>query len=174
MGAAAIFAAAAVVSAYGKIQEGKAQEEAAKSQAQAAEYNATVSTQNAQIARNNASIREEVQRRKSRSILAQQFAGTAQAGIDFSGTAADVFTQSETMAELDALNIRYEGDLQSRGLLAEATGERYQAEAALVNGKNARTAANISAAGSLLQGASGYKYMSSTPSSATTSTPKLS
>lgn len=173
MGAAPIFLIAAAVSAYGKYQEGQAQQESAKSQAQAAEYNATVSTQNAQIARNNASIREEVQRRKSRSILAQQFAGTAQAGIDFSGTAADVFNQSETMAELDALNIRYEGDLQSRGLLAEATGERYQAASALVNGKNAQTAANISAAGSLLQGASGYKYMSSTPSSATTSTPKL-
>lgn len=174
MGAAAIFAAAAVVSAYGKYSEGQAQEEAAKSQSQAAEYNATVSTQNAQIARNNSSIREELQRRKARSILAQQFAGTAQAGIDFSGTAADVFSQSETMAELDALNIRYEGDLQSRGLLAEAAGERYQSEAALVNGKNARTAANISAAGSLLQGASGYKYMTATPSATTASTPKLS
>lgn len=169
-----LFLAAAAVTAYGKYSEGQAQQEAAKSQAQAAEYNATVSTQNAQIARNNASVREELQRRKSRSILAQQFAGTAQAGIDFSGTAADVFSQSETMAELDALNIRYEGDLQSRGLLAEAAGERYQGQAALVNGKNAQTAANISAAGTLLQGASGYKYMSATPSATTASTPKLS
>lgn len=172
MAAAPFYLAAMAITAYGKYQEGQAQEEAAKSQSQAAEYNATVSTQNAQIARNNASIREEVQNRKSRSILAQQFAGTAQAGIGFSGTAVDVFSQSETMAELDALNIRYEGDLQSRGLLAEAAGERYQSQAALVNGKNASSAANISAAGTLLQGAAGYKYMSTAPSTPTT--PKLS
>jgi hypothetical protein len=53
------------------------------------------------------------------------------------------------MAELDALNTRYEGDLQSRGLLATAAGERYQAEANRINAKNAEKASYIKAGASV-------------------------
>lgn len=141
--------ATAATQAVGAIAEGQAQKEAYKAQANVNEYNAKVSEMNAQIARNNASVREEALRRKSRQVLGQQRGAIAQAGIAFSGSALDIIEQSSVMAELDALNTRYEGDLQSRGLLATAAGERYQAEANRINAKNAEKASYIKAGASV-------------------------
>lgn len=151
--------ASAATAAVGSIAEGQAQKEAYKSQANANEYNAKVSDMNAQIARNNASVREEAMRRKSRQVLGQQRGAIAQAGIQFTGSAIDIMEQSSTMAELDALNTRYEGDLQARGLLATAVGERYQAAANRINAKNAQTASFIKAAGQVAGAYATSQYM---------------
>lgn len=152
--------ASAATAAVGAVAEGQAQKEAYKSQANANEYNAKVSDMNAQIARNNSSVREEAMRRKARQVLGQQRGAIAQAGIDFSGSALDVMQQSTTMAELDALNTRYEGDLQARGLLATAVGERYQAAANRINAKNAQTAGFIKAGAAVAGAYATSTYMS--------------
>jgi hypothetical protein len=164
--------ASAATAAVGAVAEGQAQKEAYKAQANVNEYNAKVSDMNAQIARNNASVREEAMRRKSRQILGQQRGALGQAGIEMSGSALDIVQQSTTMAELDALNTRYEGDLQARGLIATAAGERYQAAANRVNAKNAQTASFIKA-GAAVAGAYATSTYLSAGTAGTTGTTGL-
>lgn len=147
-------AAAAVVGAYSAYQGGKAQEASYKSQAQADEYNAKVAETNAATARQQAGAREEAQRRQARQILGTQRAALAQAGIGLSGSAADVYGASAANAELDALNIRYEGELDARGLLAGAELDKYQGKVSNMNAKSAKQAGYVNTASALLSGGS--------------------
>jgi hypothetical protein len=68
----------------------------------------------------------------------------------------DVAKQSAQAAELDALTIRYEGDVRTKGLLAQAEGDLYGARTARVAGKQAARAGMISAGSSLLTGFGKY------------------
>lgn len=145
-------AAAAVVGAYSAYQGGKATEAGFKAQAQADDYNAQVAATNAATARQQAGAREEAQRRQARQILGTQRAALAQAGIGLSGSAADVYGQSVANAEVDALNIRYEGDLEARGLLAGATLDTYSGQVARTNAKTAKRAGYLDTASALLSG----------------------
>lgn len=92
----------------------------------------------AQIATAQAGVDEEAQRRKARQFMGDQAASIAQAGIGTGGTAANVIQQSALLAELDALNIRYGGQLKRAGLLTQAKAAKQQgnmmAGAKLLNG----------------------------------------
>jgi len=145
-------AAAAVVGAYSAYQGGKTQEAAYKANAQADDYNAQVAATNAATARQQAGVREEAQRRQARQILGEQRAALSQAGIGLSGSAADVYGQSAANAELDALNIRYEGELDARGLLAGSELDKYQGKVAGMNAKSAKRSGYLDTASSLLSG----------------------
>lgn len=140
--------AATAVQAVGAIQQGNA----AKG---AADYNASVLEQNAAIERQQAGAREEAKRREARQVLGAQRAAFAQSGGGMGGSAADVMRQSGMNAELDALTLRYEGDLRARGLQAEAASERFA-------GKQAQTQGYFQAAGSILGGAGKYGEMQET------------
>lgn len=156
---AVIAIATAAVGAIGAVQQGKAQAASYKSEQQAANYNATIQAQNATVARQQANAREEAQRRQARQVLGEQRAALSQAGIGLGGSAADVYGQSATNAELDALNIRYEGDLQARGLLAQSQLSTYEGKVAGMNAASARSGSYWNAASSLLAGASSaYGY----------------
>lgn len=144
----------AVLGAYSAIQGGRAAEANARAQQQAENYNATIQAQNATVARQQANAREEAQRRKARQFLGEQRAALAQAGIGLEGSAADVYEQSAAEAELDALNIRYEGALDARGLLAQSEMSTYAGRVAGVNATTARRSSYLDAASSLLSGAS--------------------
>lgn len=155
--------ASMAVAAYSAYQGGKTQEAGYKAQAQADEYNATIQSQNASVARQQAGAREEAQRRQARQVLGEQRAALAQAGIGLSGSAADVYGQSAANAELDALNIRYEGELESRGLLAQSQLSRYEGKVSGMNASSARRAGNLSAASALLAGGTkAYGYYKGT------------
>jgi hypothetical protein len=145
-----------VFSAIGAIQQANSQSAAYKSQKQASDYNAAVLTQNAANERAAANQREEAQRREARMILGSQRAAFAQAGTGLGGSAADVMEQSSTDAELDALTLRYEGDMRARGMMAQAEGERFQGRVAGYNAKQAKTAGYMDAVGSILGGAGNY------------------
>ena len=139
-----LYVAVAVVSAVGAISAGNAADESAK-------YNAKILNQNAEVERAQSSVREDAQRRKSRQVLGAQRAAFAQAGTGSGGSALDVMNQSSRDAELDALTMRYEGDLRARGLKAQAEGEKYQ-------GRMAKKASYFKATGSLIGGAAkGYE-----------------
>lgn len=156
-------AASAAIGAYSAYQGGQAQKANAKSQQDAADYNAKVQAQNAAVARQQASAREEAQRRQARQILGEQRAALSQAGIGLAGSAADVYGASAGAAELDALNIRYEGELDARGLLAQSSLSTFEGQVA---GRNARTAGQagyLNAASSLLSGASSAYGYAKTP-----------
>lgn len=152
-------AATAVIAAYGAYQSGKATEASYRSQQNAAEYNATIERQNATTARQQAGAREEAQRRQARQILGEQRAALSQSGVGLSGSAADVYGQSAANAELDALNIRYEGELGARGLLAQSQLTSYEGRVAGMNAKSAKRAGKMDAASALLTGgAKSYGY----------------
>ncbi len=152
----ALIIASTAMQAVGAIQQANAASASYKSQQQAADYNATVLEQNAGVERSQANAREEAQRREARRILGSQRAAFSQAGTGLSGSAADVMAQSATDAELDALTLRYEGDMRSRGMMAQAEGERYHGRVASANASSAKTAGYLSAAGSILSGAGNY------------------
>lgn len=151
--------ASAAVSAAGAVQQGMAASAQGRAQQQAQQYNAVVKQQTATAARQQAGAREEQQRRMARQVLGQQRAALAQAGIGMGGSALDIEEQSAVRAELDALTIAYEGELQAKGLLAAAQQDIFQGQSALAAGKNAQTASYISAGASLLSGAASYGYM---------------
>lgn len=160
MGPEILIAASAAASAVGAIQQGMAAQAQAKSAQDAANYNATIKRQQAAVELQQSGAREEQQRRQSRQMLGQQRAALAQAGIGMGGSALDIEEQSEFLSELDALTIRYEGDLKAKGLLAAAEGAEYEGRAAISAGKNAMTASYLSAGASLLSAAGTYKYYS--------------
>ena len=156
----AMIAASAAVSAVGAIQQGMAAQAQAKSAQDAANYNATIKRQQAASELQQSGAREEQQRRGARQVLGQQRAALAQAGIGMGGSSLDIEEQSADRAELDALTMRYEGDLRAKGLLAAAEGAEYEGRAAISAGKNAMTGAYLSAGASLLSAAGSYKYYS--------------
>ena len=151
--------ASTAMAAVGTIQQGAAAAAQGRSQQQAQQYNATVKQQNAVLARQQAGAREEQQRRGARQMMGQQRASLAQAGIGMGGSALDIEEQSAVRAELDALTIAYEGDLQAQGLLAGAQQDLYYGEMAKSRGENEQTASYISAGASILSGAASYGYL---------------
>lgn len=123
----------------GALQQGRAAQNAAQ-------YNASMMDQAATVERQQASVREDAQRQQARLLLGEQRAAFAQSGGGMGGSAGDVMQQSAINAELDALTMRYEGELRARGLNAQAEGERY-------SGRTAKQNSYFSAAGSILSGA---------------------
>jgi hypothetical protein len=81
---------------------------------------AKVAQNNASAAAQQSAANEDAQRRRNREFLARQRAAIGEAGIGFGGTTAKVQEQSAVEAELDALNIRYDGTLRRQGFMADA------------------------------------------------------
>lgn len=89
-----------------------------------ARMNARLLRENARTELSAAARDEEAQRRAARAAIGRQAAAQAEAGIGTSGTGGLLLEQSAVLAELDALNIRYGGELRSKGLLAESMSLR--------------------------------------------------
>lgn len=77
----------------------------------------------ARVAQSQAYADEQTQRRQARAVLGSQAAAMAEAG---GGIDENVVRQSAINAELDALNIRYAGNLRGAGLLSQARAMRSQ------------------------------------------------
>jgi len=126
---------------------------------QQAEYQSNVLNRNARVAQAQAYLDESAQRRQGRQELGVINAQFSEAGGGMGGTAADVARQSAVNAELDALNIRYGGELRGQGLMEQASDARRQ-------GKARSTALAFQAGSSLLSGYGAYQlgqYESLTP-----------
>ena len=133
--------ATAAVTAASAIAGGDAQRRAANT-------NADIAEQNRKLAAEQGFAREDAFRRQARMRLGSQAAAIAESGVDpGSGSALLVAAQSATNAELDALNIRYEGLTQATGYAREAVAERRR-------GLNATQGSYYSAAASILDAAS--------------------
>jgi hypothetical protein len=117
--------AAAVVALVGALVQGRQQANELRQQGEIEGYKAKVAAQNAQVAGQQASAEQERLRRESRQVLGAQRAAIAESGTGFSGSNLDIMRQSTTMAELDALNIQYAGEMERRGLLQESTMFQY-------------------------------------------------
>lgn len=89
-----------------------------------ARMNARLLRENARTELSAAARDEEAHRRAARAAIGRQAAAQAEAGIGTTGTGGLLLEQSSVLAELDALNIRYGGELRSKGLLAESMSLR--------------------------------------------------
>jgi hypothetical protein len=116
----------------------------------AAHTNADISRQKAKIAEQQAGVNEDAQRRRASMVLGQQRAAAAESGSDLSsGTNADLAAQSATNAELDALNIRYQGKLGQLSGTEQAGLDDMRAD-------DASNAQYLNAASSALSGYGSY------------------
>jgi len=93
----------------------------------AAEFNATALEGQARAASNQALREEESQRRAARMAIGRQAAAVGESGGGYGGSAGLLLEQSDVFAELDALNIRYGGQLRYNALKMQAAGERMSA-----------------------------------------------
>jgi hypothetical protein len=130
--------AGGLVQAYGIQRESEAQ-------ARASEFNANTATQNAEQAILQAAQEERRVRTLGRKEVGTMVAGYGASGI-VGGSSLDVLAESIANLELDALNVRYGGQVKATNFRNEATYERYRA-------KEARASGQIRAAATLLSSA---------------------
>ncbi len=114
-------------------------------QSNQAEAESDLAKQNAQAAAEQASAAEDAQRRRGRSILARQRAAIAESGIGFGGSSETLQQDSAVQAELDALNVRYEGRMRGLGFQTDANIAKQRS-------KNAMAGGFLSGSGQLLGG----------------------
>jgi len=145
--------ASAVVGAVGAVNSANAQADNYRFQAQAQQTNATIAQQNAHNQLLVTDANEDQKRRKSAMQLGEQRASLLTAGIGADGSASDAIGQSAANAELDALNIRYQGQLQAANYTNQSLMDTAQAGASNQSAHNAIQAGYIGAASSLLSGA---------------------
>jgi hypothetical protein len=110
------------VTALGSIQQGKAQQ-------QMAEYNAQVAQNEAIAAQQKAAYDEKAHRRQMAQLKGQQRAGAAASGGELLDM-GDVFDMTAEEAELDALAIRYGGQMGAAAARQRATLARMEGAAA--------------------------------------------
>ena len=116
--------------------------------------NADVLNQQADETARATVAREGVLRDRNRETLSQQRAAMLQNGLDpASGSALFASSQAIRDAEMDALQLRYDGLMQSRAERMGASMERWKGQAA-------KRQSYFSAAGNLVQGAGNYLSMS--------------
>lgn len=149
VGSTALKAGSALSSGYSKSAQ-------AKSQATAAEFNRDLALQNATTASAQADLREEQMRREARQVQGAQRAAVAESGTGFVGSNLDILSQDAVTASLDALNARYEGQLQAAGYRNDAITQDYQAKGFKKQAKAAKVGAWLSAGSAILNGASSY------------------
>ena len=117
-------------------QEAKGQ---AENQAAMARYQATLAEQKAQAEKAEAARAEADARRISSHERARQRALMAEGGVLESASSQGVLNQKANLDELEALDIRYQGDVKSQGLLADSQVSRNAAIIADRKAKNAQT-----------------------------------
>ena len=164
-------AASTAVSVIGAMQQGQAQSASANAQAQAQDYNATVARNNAKVVSEQANAQEEAQRRHFAVLQGQAVAGIAQSGTGFDGSNADLLKQNAIANELDALTIRYQGENQAKGLMAQSQLDTYSAGVSRSNADSAVTGSYFNAGANLLSGAAKYNYYTRSPAAASAGVP---
>jgi len=133
--------AAVAVSAFGTIQAGQAAKSAAK-------YNAAVAEQAAKAASDKAAYDEQRHRESIRKLMSSQRALYGKSGLDMTeGSPLLVMEDTAAQGELDAMAIRYGGDIASARDRSAANLSRMQGAAAV-------TASYFQAGSTLLSGAS--------------------
>jgi hypothetical protein len=144
------------IQAVGAMFEGQAKAQQEHEASNINLYQAKLAERNATNVTNQAAAQESTQRRKARAFLGEQRAAMAQSGFDpNSGSMEGLYDQSAANAELDALNIRYEGLLKRKGLLAQRELYKYQSEIHLDNIQKIYMQAGLKAASSMFSGFGG-------------------
>lgn len=151
--AAAASAISGVIGAIGSIAAGNAQAAAAEYNARVQERNAKVADQNRKQAIKTADIAAEDKRRENRRVMAAMRAAYGTSGLEMAGSPLDVLEDTALEQELDVSRVQYEGRVRAREGALQMLGFREDATLSRMEGKAAKTAGYIGAAGALVGGA---------------------
>lgn len=158
--------AVAAIAAVGALVQGRQEANELRAQGEVEGYHATVAAQNAAAAGQQSSAEQERVRRESRQVLGEQRAAIGESGTSFTGSNVDIMRQSTTMAELDALNIQYQGEMERRGLMSESEMHTYNKGALRQKARSVMRQRWLSALGAGAQaygGAKGGMFLGSQP-----------
>lgn len=144
------------ITAMGSIMQGQQASQQASSQGQISQFNADASRQQAQVAGQIGAANEADARRKGALFLGSQAAALGESGIGLEGSVSDVMKQSATFAAIDALNKRYEGQIQKRGLVNQSISDQYGADTYGRNASSSMYGGFLGAGTSILSGVSKY------------------
>lgn len=139
------------VSALSAVGQGQQAQQQADYAALNADRDRQIAEANAEITAQQASAREEDVRRQARQMLGASRAAIAQSGTGLMGSNADVYSQQARDAEMDALNVRYSGNLERTGLLNQADTSRMSAANYKASGKAAAKTGYVKAGTAILQ-----------------------
>ena len=145
--------AAAVAAAAGSAYSADTSRRAGNQQA---DYNAAVATEDAKAAKAKAEYDEKAHRENVRKILATQRALYGKSGLSMEGSPLMVMEDTQKQGELDALAIRYGGDVAS----ARARSEANVAKMTGRNNAYGAKAGYVQAGSTLLGGLSQGNYTS--------------
>lgn len=146
------------VSAAGAVGQAASAKQAGEVASQNAEREGVIADHNARLVVQQTDRREEMVRRQTRQRLGQMRAAGAQAGVGLGGSTADIYRQASGDAEMDALNTRYGGMLESVDYINKAAGSRYNAKTAKMQGKAEASGHYMRAGASLLAGPNGNMW----------------
>lgn len=130
---------ASFVQSVGALTQGSATQRAAN-------FNSRISAYNADVTENQGVVAEMQQRQDAARRIGLLHANYGASGLSSEGTPTDIIAESTYNAEMDAQYTRYNYQTKARGYRMEGQLQRME-------GKNARTASYLSAAGILLTGA---------------------
>lgn len=118
-----------IFNAVGELVKGRQTANQLRDQAENEQYAADMAKANRDISARQYSAREEALRRSARQALGAQRAAIAESGTGFGGSNLAIQKQSTANAELDALNLRYQGALERVGFDAEISTRLYNKSA---------------------------------------------
>lgn len=143
--------------AFGQIRQGQAASAAAKYQAGVARNNQIIADQNARYAVAAGESQAQAQDFKNRALVGAIEAAQGASGISLdSPTLADVRAGESQIGRLDTATIMQRALLQERSYEQEASNFGAQSTFAEAEGRSAKRAGYIGAAGSILGGASNF------------------
>lgn len=156
--AVGLAAASGGMQAYGKYEEGKAQDKYYQSMADQNEEQAKLGEENAKkqttLYQNEAAQRTKELKSEERSVIGAQKAAMAAAGNFGSVTSADLLGDTINKSGLDEANIRYNADVNSWMVKKQAVDQSWalknQASLFRYSGKQAKKAAAIATTASIL------------------------
>jgi hypothetical protein len=161
--------AVSALSAVGSAQSAQQQADIA---ALSDKRDAEIAEANAEITLAQAGAREEQLRREQRQKLGASRAAIAQSGTGLLGSNADIYSAQARDAEMDALNLRYSGNLEATSLLNQKNTSLFNSAANTASGKAARNAGYVRAGATILSGPNGGGYGGSQPKISTFSGPR--
>lgn len=135
--------------------------------AAASNYNGDIDTENAAAVAKQTAVSETNLRINQGQELSKQGAALAQSGFAGGGSQNDVMTQSSINANMQALQLRYQGNMTRTGLLDNAAQSYYEAKV-LKSDAKAQTFDAVSSGLSGLMAAGGRYMNLRTPSNAYT------
>ena len=141
-----------VIGAAGTVMGALSANQNARWQSAMSQSNALASERDAQWATAQAKYNEDLSRQNAARVKGSQRAAIGASGLDFSGSPMDLLEETAVQSEIDAQQIRSQGEFSAGSARFSAAGSRLQAQLYNQQGATALTGGFISAGASLTSG----------------------